>query len=152
MIVAMDERRVIGHAGRIPWNHPEDRLHFRRATLHHAVIMGRGTYSSIGRPLPMRHNIVISRHGALSAAGCEVARSLTQAIQLARQKDPEPMIIGGAQVYAEALPLATRIYLTEIPGQHSGDTYFPSLRPDDWRETSRHTLGKLTFITLESPR
>lgn len=148
LILAMDDNRVIGHAGTIPWHHREDMRHFRRMTLRHAVIMGRGTYESMGRPLPKRRNIVISRRPGLTLEGCEVCASLDEAIAAARTTDPEPFVIGGAQIYAQALPLATRIYITEIPGEHPGDTFFPELEPDAWDEVERRTEGELVFVIL----
>ena len=149
LIVAMDAKRVIGHAGTIPWHHREDMRHFRRTTLGHAVIMGRGTYASMGKALTKRRNIVVSRQPGLELPGCEVARSVRQAIDMARQDDDQPLVIGGAQIYAEALPDVTRIYLTEIPGEHPGDTFFPELDPASWRETERRAQDELVFITLE---
>src|SRR5262245_17068367 len=137
MVAAMTPSRVIGRDGGIPWHHAEDMKHFRTVTRGHAVIMGRATFDSIAKPLPGRRNIVVSRKPALEIAGCEVAANLTQAIELARERDPEPCIIGGGQLYAEALPFATRLVLTYLDAEHEGDVYFPEIDPNEWQETER---------------
>jgi dihydrofolate reductase len=148
MIAALAKNRVIGRAGTIPWHHSEDLKHFRRTTLGHALIMGRATYDSIGRPLPGRRTIVISRDRALRIAGCEVVGSLADAIALARQSDPEPFIAGGGQIYAEALPLATTLYLTYLDAEHEGDVSFPELDATEWSEVERTRGEGLAWVTL----
>ena len=147
LVVARAAGGVIGHAGRVPWHRSEDLRHFRRVTLGHAIIMGRKTYESIGKPLDKRLNIVVTRKSDLELGGCEVCGSLEQAIALARRSDDEPRIIGGGQIYREALPLATRIYLTEVTAQVAGDTFF-ELAEGDWVEQDRHESGDLVFRTL----
>lgn len=150
LIVAMDGARVIGADNGIPWHHREDMRHFRRTTLGHAVIMGRATFESIGKPLAKRRNIVVTRNRALSIDGCEVVHSLAEAVALAREGDAEPFVIGGAQLFREALPKVTRIYLTTVPGEHEGDTFFPALDPTEWRPLERtETEEGLVFTTLE---
>ena len=149
LIAAMTPSRVIGREGGIPWRHPEDMRHFRRMTQGHAVIMGRATYDSIGKPLPGRRNIVISRNPELEFAGCELVSSLERAIELAREHDEEPRVIGGGQIYAAALPLATRLFLTYLDQEHAGDAYFPELDAREWREVERQRAPGLTFVTLE---
>jgi dihydrofolate reductase len=121
LIVAVARNGVIGRDGGLPWHLPEDLKHFKRTTSGHAVIMGRKTHESIGRPLPKRRNIVVTRSGA-AFAGCDTATSLQDAIALARESDDRPFVIGGASLYEEALPLATEIYLTEIDEDVEGDT------------------------------
>lgn len=125
LIVAMARNRVIGKDGKLPWHLPEDLAHFKRTTLGHAVIMGRVTHESIGRPLPSRRNIVLSRSPSASFPGCEVASDLTTALSLARTTDPLPFVIGGVRVFEEALPLTTEVHLTAIDREIEGDTYFP---------------------------
>ena len=148
MIAAMAKNRVIGRAGGIPWHHPGDQQRFKRLTMGHALIMGRATYDSIGRPLPGRRTIVISRNPALRIAGCEVAPDLDTAIALARTTDPEPFIAGGEQIYAAALPRATTLHLTLLDDTHPGDTYFPELDEAAWQETERQREPGLSYVTL----
>lgn len=149
LVVAIGDGGVIGKGGELPWRIPEDLRHFKAMTMGHAIIMGRKTYASIGRPLPGRRNIVVSR-SADAFEGSEIARSLEEAIALARTTDGEPRIIGGAQLYTDALPLATRIFLTEVHRSVDGDAFFQFDR-SGWRETSRRpgeTEG-VEFVTLE---
>jgi len=148
LVVAMTPARVIGREGGLPWHYPEDMKHFRAVTRGHAVIMGRKTHESIGRPLPDRRNIVVSRDVHFMAAGCEVVASLDEAIARARATDDEPRVIGGAEIYARALPLATVLYLTEVTREVPGDTYFPPWDDGSWRETERRESGDLVFRTL----
>lgn len=149
LVVAIGEGGVIGKGGGLPWRIPEDLRHFKDVTTGHAILMGRKTHASIGRPLAGRRNIVVSRT-ADAFEGCELARSLEEAIALARTTDAEPRVIGGAQLYEEALPLATRIFLTEVRRAVEGDAFFRFDR-SGWRETSRRraeTEG-VEFVTLE---
>ncbi len=151
LAAAMAKNRVIGKDNAIPWRLPEDMKHFRRVTLKHAVIMGRGTYDSMGKPLPDRDNIVVSRNPKLVIEGAHVVSSLAAAITLARKGDDEPRVIGGGQLYAEALPLATRIYLTVLDDAYEGDTFFPELDAQEWRtlEERRGEAGTATYLLLE---
>jgi len=149
MIAAMSRNRVIGAQGVLPWHEPEDMRFFRTTTLGHAVIMGRKTFESLGRALPKRRNLVITRQSGWTAEGCEVVQDLTQAISLARATDPMPFITGGGEVYALALPLATRIYLTTVAVEVPGDAHFPEFDESQWRETERRVSGRLLFRTLE---
>jgi dihydrofolate reductase len=148
MVAAMTPSGVIGRGGAIPWHHAEDMKHFRKVTRGHAVIMGRATFDSIGKPLRDRRNIVVSRNRSLRIEGCEVAPSLTRALELAREHDPEPCILGGGQLYAEALPLATKLVLTYLDEEHEGDVYFPKLDPAEWLETERRRGEDATWVTL----
>ena len=136
LIVAMDRARLIGRDGTLPWHLPNDLKRFRALTLGKPIIMGRRTHLSIGRPLPERRNLVLSRDPAFTAAGCEVVDSLDAALaRLARAA--EAFVIGGAALYAEALPRAVRLYLTEVDAELEGDVRFPALDPDAWREVAR---------------
>jgi len=124
LIIAVARNGVIGKGGALPWHVSEDLKHFKKTTEGHAVIMGRKTHDSIGRPLPRRRNIVVSRTRRAQFPGCESASTLEEAIALARETDPCPFVIGGASLYEKALPLATEIYLTTIDEEVEGDTYF----------------------------
>lgn len=125
VIAAVARNGVIGRDGALPWHLPEDLKRFKKTTDGHAIIMGRKTYESIGRPLPGRRNIVVTRTATAAIAGCEVARSLDEAITIARSTDRCPFVIGGASIYEEALPLATELHLTSIDEDVEGDTHFP---------------------------
>ena len=128
MIVAMANKRVIGNDGGLPWHISEDLKHFRKTTTGHAIIMGRKTYESIGKPLPKRRNIVVTRQQGAAFEGCEVAHSLTEAIELARQTDDLPFIIGGASLFKEALPDTTMLFLTDIDSGRRGRHVLPRIR------------------------
>jgi dihydrofolate reductase len=149
MVLAIGDNGVIGKAGQVPWRIPEDMRHFKAMTIGHAIIMGRKTWDEVKRPLPGRRNIVISRT-VKALEGAEVAPDLASAITLARTTDDEPRIIGGSAIYAAALPLATRIYLTEVHRTVEGDTVF-HLDRTGWRETSRRAAETegVEFVTLE---
>ncbi len=151
LIVARSRNGVIGRDGDLPWHYPEDLQHFKRTTLGHAILMGRVCYESIGRALPGRRNIVISRNTAFEAPGCEVVKSLRAAIDLARESDELPFVIGGAQIYERALPLTTQMFITEVNLDVEGDTFFPAFDASEWRETQRRHErdGELTFRVLE---
>lgn len=141
LIVAQAENRAIGKENQMPWHLPEDLRYFKHVTMGKPVIMGRKTFESIGRPLPGRTNIVITRQTDWQANGVTAVTSLEAAIEQAASAAPEEiMIIGGAQIYRESLPLAERIYLTQIHESFEGDAFFPAL-DDSWRETS-NTAGE----------
>ena len=125
LIVAVARNGVIGKDGALPWHVSEDLKHFKKTTTGHVVIMGRNTHDSIGRALPGRRNIVVTRTVGAIFPGCEAANSLEEAIALARTTDNCPFIIGGASLYEEALPFATELHLTTIDEDVEGDTYFP---------------------------
>jgi dihydrofolate reductase len=148
LVVAMSRNRVIGVNGGLPWREPEDLKHFKQLTLNHAVIMGRKTYDSIGKPLRERRNLVVSR-SATSIAGCEVFHDLQAAIAAARATDPEPVIIGGAEIYRQALGLVTTMHITEVQREIDGDTRFPDYDAGLWRESERRQSGHLVFRTLQ---
>lgn len=153
LVVAVARNGAIGHEGGLPWHVPEDLKHFRRVTLGHAIIMGRRTHESIGRPLPKRRNIVVSRDPDRRFEGCERAGSLEEAVEMARRGgDPMPMVIGGASLYAEALPRANRIYLTEVDREVEGDTFFPDWDRSAFREVERRPAAEtpgVCFVILE---
>lgn len=150
LVVAMTPDRVIGKDGGMPWHIPEDLKHFRRVTMGHAIIMGRKTHESIGRPLPRRRNIVITRNRDARYDGCEVVHSLDDAIALARDGgDDEPRIVGGGAIYDLALPLATKLYLSEVDLDVEGDTHFPEYEPSRWTETDRRVGDGVVYRTLE---
>ena len=151
LVAALTRSRVIGKRGshKILWHYPEDLRHFRAVTKGHAVIMGRATFDSIGKPLPGRRNVVVSRNVELRIEGAEVATSLERAIALARAHDPAPCVLGGAQIYAEALPHATRLELTFIEEDHEGDAFFPAFDPAEWIATARRQAPGLEFVTYE---
>lgn len=125
LIVAHDNNRVIGYENAMPWHLPGDLQYFKEQTMGKPMIMGRKTFESIGRPLPGRRNIVITRNRDYEAEGIEVVYSLDEALQLAQGAE-EIMIIGGQQIFTESLPIADRLYITHIDHEFVGDTYFPS--------------------------
>lgn len=155
LIVAAAANDVIGVDNRLPWQLPEDLRRFRDITMGKPIVMGRRTHESIGRALPGRRNIVLSARPGYSAEGCEVADGLDNGLALARGA-AEVMVIGGAALYREALPLARRIYLTRLHRPFEGDTRFPSLDNADWRAVERQDfpaggereLG-YSYLTLE---
>lgn len=149
LIAALARRRVIGRAGALPWHAPEDLKRFKALTLGHALVMGRRTHLSIGRPLPGRRNLVVTRQPGAAFTGCEVFGSLESALAAARDTDPLPFVIGGGELYAAALPRATHLFLTlldlDVP---DGDTFFPAWDEAAWREVKREVAGELTFVDL----
>jgi dihydrofolate reductase len=150
LVCAMAQNRVIGRDNGIPWDLREDRKHFVAVTTGHSVIMGRATWDSIGKPLPRRANIVVSRNRALELPGAQVVPSLSDAISLARsQGDDAPRVIGGGQLYAEALPLATRIYLTTLDAAYQGDVLFPELDPAEWTCSEERRGEGAVYRTLD---
>lgn len=145
-IVAMASNRVIGNQGDIPWKIPGEQKMFKDITLGHTVIMGRKTYESIGRPLPGRTNIVITRQSDYQATGCIVAHDLDSAFQACPPQEDEAFICGGGQLYHESLPLTDRIYLTVLPREVAGDTYFPEISETDFNMTkSEYIDGVVSY-------
>jgi len=137
LIAAVAHDNVIGANNALPWRLPEDLQHFKALTLGHPIIMGRKTFESIGRPLPGRRNIVITRNAAYAPSGCDTAVSLEAALALCVSTTDEVFIIGGAQIYGQAMPLADRLQLTEIDAAFVGDVRFPPIDPTQWRLASR---------------
>lgn len=155
IIVAIAQNGTIGDKNTLLWHIREDMVRFRTITSGHPVIMGRKTYDSIGRPLPKRTNVVITRDADLQIEGCTMAHSLQEAIDMF-DKNEEIFIIGGAQIYTQALPLADKIYLTVVHKDYQGDTSFPHIDYSEWRECSseRFEAGEsfeypFSFIDLE---
>ena len=136
LVAAVAENGVIGVNGKLPWHLPEDLQHFKRLTVGHPVIMGRRTWESIGRPLPNRTNIVVSRRDDFQAAGANVAPSLEAALALCTGAGPV-FVIGGGEVYRAALPYAAGLVLTRIHRDYEGDARFPAIDPADWKESRR---------------
>jgi dihydrofolate reductase len=140
IIAAMAANRVIGRQGKIPWKIPGEQKLFKKITSGHAVIMGRKTYESIGRPLPGRSNIIVTRNRNYLATGCSVVHDLSGALNSCPQDEDEAFICGGGQLYREALPLADRIYLTVIQKDIPGDTYFPDIPATAFRLKESRTI------------
>jgi dihydrofolate reductase len=159
LVVATAENRVIGINGRLPWQIPEDLKRFKSLTLGKPCIMGRKTWQSLPRqPLPGRTNIVVTRDADFRAPGALIASSFERAVEIAAQENPrEIAVIGGENIFAAALPLAQRIYLTEVSSAPDGDAFMPEIDLVEWRETQRdgpHEAGGLrySFVTLERAR
>jgi dihydrofolate reductase len=140
LIAALADNGVIGRDNQLPWRLRADLQHFKRLTMGRPIVMGRRTWESIGRPLPGRTNIVITRDTAFRAEGGVVAHSIEQALEAAGDCD-ELFIIGGAELYAQTLPLADRLYLTRVKAEVPGDALFPPLTPGEWREVGRESHG-----------
>lgn len=132
VIVAVAENGVIGDKNQLLWHISEDLKHFKAHTSGHPVVMGRKTFESLGRPLPNRTNVVITRQADLQIEGCTMAHSLEEALVLFPAEE-EIFIIGGAQIYAQAMPLADRFILTRVHHPYEGDTHFPAWNPEEWR-------------------
>jgi len=136
LVAAVAANGVIGAGGKLPWRLPEDLKHFKALTLGHPVIMGRKTWESLGKPLPGRENIVVTRAAGYDAPGASVASSLDGALALCAG-EPTVFVIGGGELYAEALPVADGLVLTEIQRDYAGDARFPPYDRAAWRETQR---------------
>jgi dihydrofolate reductase len=156
LVAALAHDRVIGAANRLPWHLPEDLQRFKRLTMGAPIIMGRKTHESIGRPLPGRRNIVVTRAPGANWDGCVVAHSLDDAVRLARPA-PQAYVIGGGELYRLALARADRLYLTLIDAEYAGDAWFPAFDPGEWREVEREpgvaANGlRFAFVTCERAR
>lgn len=136
LIAAMDENRVIGLNNTLPWRLPADMRHFREVTMGKPVLMGRKTFESIGKALPGRRNIILTRDPDFQALGCEVAHTLEAALAAAADSE-ELMVLGGADLFAQLLPRASRLYLTEIHASFNGDAWFPAFNKQEWAEIER---------------
>lgn len=143
LIVAMTESRVIGVNNHLPWNIPEDLKRFKQITLGHPIVMGRKTFESIGRPLPKRSNIVITRDKSYRVEGAAVCHSFEEALDWARKAEgaEEVFVIGGSEIFQLAIPLAWRIYLTEVKWPFEGDTFFPAFPEEEFREVLTEKLS-----------
>ena len=142
LICAMAKNRTIGRNNSLPWYLPEDLKYFKHTTMGSTIIMGRKTFDSLGRVLPGRPHVVISRSALSLPENCYAARSLQEAISTAQTlaEQGEVVVIGGAEIYRQALPLVDRLYLTEVHIEPEGDTWFPELNPGDWQETEREDV------------
>lgn len=132
LIWAMDENRVIGYQNQLPWRLPEDLKFFKRVTIGHPIVMGRKTFESIGKPLPNRENIVLTREQGYRCEGCTVMNSMEEFREYAKHQEEELFVIGGAEIFKEILPEADRLYLTMIHHQFEGDTFFPVFDIEKW--------------------
>ena len=149
MVAAVADNGVIGRGGDIPWSNSEDLKHFRSVTKGNTVVMGRATFESIGHPLPYRTNVVVTRRPDWSHDGVFVATDIPDAIAQAQQFDGDIMIIGGGQIYAEAMHLADQQILTEMHQSPEGDTYYPAYDESEWAETKREAYDGYDFVWLE---
>lgn len=154
-ILAMSENRVIGKDNRLPWHLPADLQHFKEITMGKPIIMGRRTYESIGKPLPGRCNVIVSADTTFQACGCVVARSIETALSAVSYSN-EVMVIGGALIFQQMLPLIQRLYLTVIHHVFNGDTFFPELNMLEWQQKERvdHPANEknvypYSFVTLD---
>jgi dihydrofolate reductase len=152
-IVAMDAHRLIGNGDALPWRMPEDLKWFKQKTMGHSLVMGRKCFDAIGRkPLPGRPCVVVTRDRTFRADGAGVAHTPEDGVALARLLGEQPpFVCGGAQLYAALMPLTTRFYITDIPGEHTGDVFFPDMDAAQWREEGRwnaQTPG-MVFRVLE---
>ena len=155
LIVAMAGNRVIGRKNRLPWRLPADLQRFKALTMGKPIVMGRKTWESIGRPLPGRTNIVVTRDVGYQAEGCVVVHSVDQALEVAAGTD-EVMVIGGANLYKQLLDRADRLYLTHVMADIEGDTWFPEFDIAQWKELERESHSSdeknefdYEFVTLE---
>jgi len=160
LIAAVAENGVIGKDNDLVWSLPDDFRYFKETTTGHPMIMGRKTWDSLGKPLPNRLHIIITRQPDFTApAECLVVDSLEKALDEARKTgNEEAFVIGGAEIYKQALPQADRLYLTEVKASFEGDTYFPAFNPADWTEVSRRPHGTdarhavpFDFVVWERP-
>ena len=156
-VVAIAENRAIGKDNKLLWHLPNDLKHFKTITSGHTVIMGRKTFDSVGKPLPNRRNIIITRQN-ITIEGCEVVNSINGAIALCKDEE-EVFIVGGAEIYKMAMPVTDRIYLTIVHKEFEADSFFPDTPAGEWEETAREdhqpdekNALPYSFITLEKRR
>lgn len=133
-VVAMDENRAIGKDNDLPWYLPNDLKHFKKTTMGKPIVMGRKTYESIGKPLPGRENIVVTRDHSYEAEGTTIVHSVNEVLQIDAE---EICVIGGSEIFKQFLPVADRLYITVIHHIFDADTYFPELNDNEWKEVSR---------------
>lgn len=151
LLVAHDPNRVIGKDNKLPWHIPADLRYFKEKTIGKGIVMGRKTFESIGRPLPQRRNIVVTRNPDFTAEGADVVHSLDEAIKLAEEVHEEVMIIGGEEIFRLTLPKAGRLYITEVHVPFEGDTFFPDYESSGWKLVSsseRHESNGIPFSYL----
>ena len=148
LIAAVARNGVIGNGPDIPWHLPEDFTYFKRTTMGHVLVMGRLTFESIGRSLPGRRTIVVTRNRYWQQADVEVAHSFAEALALAGPAD-EVFVCGGGEIYAEAMPWAHRLLITEVDQSPEGDVRFPEIDPSQWREVAREDREGFSWVTYE---
>lgn len=149
IIAAVGRNGVIGVDGRLPWRIPEDLARFKRLTMGSCLVMGRDTFESIGRPLPGRANVVLTRSPGWSSEHATAAGSMEEALAIADARGEDVFIAGGADVYRQALPLADRMELTEVDISPQGDTWFPEVDWSQWRETAREPHQGFAFVSYQ---
>lgn len=150
LIVAHADHQVIGHNNQLPWHLPEDLKRFKQLTMGHHIIMGRKTYESLGRLLPGRTSVIVTRDAAYAVAGAKIAHSLPEALA-ACNGDDEPFLIGGAELYAQGLAYVTRLYITRVKAQVEGDAFFPEMNMHEWvlqSEESHTSANGLQYSDL----
>ncbi|HET7475323.1 MAG TPA: dihydrofolate reductase [Dermatophilaceae bacterium] len=147
VVAALGRNRVIGSDGRLPWHLPADLAHFKDLTMGHTIVMGRRTWDAIGRALPGRTTIVLTRRRDWSAPGALVAHSLSAALD--QVDGPEAFVVGGGEIYRQAMPVADRLVLTEVDAAPEGDTYFPSFDRAEFVEVSREPHQGFAVVTYE---
>lgn len=154
IVAAIARSGVIGVDGGLPWHLPDDLRRFKALTMGHVLVMGRRTYESIGHPLPGRTTVVVTRRADWSAGADEVirARDVPGALELAAEIDDEVFVVGGGQIYEEALPLTDRLELTLVDAEPEGDTVFPAIDWSEWREVRREPGDGLAYVTYERAR
>lgn len=156
LIVAMSQNRVIGRNNKMPWHLPADLKRFRAITMNSPILMGRNTFESIGKPLDGRANLILSHNQNYQQQGCQIFQSFENALETAKTLGNELFIIGGATLYEMTLPLAQRLYLTQIQAEFEGDTFFPEFDLNDWNEIACEQINhdekvdfSYRFLTLE---
>lgn len=149
LVAAVADNGVIGDGDAIPWHLPEDLKHFKAVTMGHTLVMGRRTFDTIGRPLPGRTNIVVTRQTDWGPEGVLVASSVEAAIELAQSNDGDVMVMGGGQIYAAAMPVADRQVLTEVHLRPEGDVFYPEFDRDEWLEEQREPRDGFDFVWLQ---
>jgi len=149
LVAAVAGNGVIGRDGGLPWHLPEDLAHFKRLTLGHVLVMGRRTYESIGRPLPGRTTIVMTRQPGWTADGVEVAADLDEALTRAAEIDDQVFVVGGSSIFADAVAVADRMALTWVDQRPDGDTHFPPVDWSQWRELRREAYDGFTFVDYQ---
>lgn len=137
LIAAMTKDRVIGINNKLPWHLSADLINFKKITMGKPIIMGRKTFESIGKPLPGRHNIIVTRNVDFFVEGCDIVGSIEAAFNSVREDEEEVMVIGGAEIFEHALPFAERLYFTFVDAEVSGDVFFPEWESEKWQEVSR---------------
>jgi dihydrofolate reductase len=156
LVAALTRDRVIGYQGRMPWHLPAELAYFKKMTLGKPVLMGRRTFEAIGKPLPGRRNLILTRQTDLLIPGCEIYPTLESALA-AVAGEPELMVIGGSILFEQTLPIADRLYLTFVDCETPGDAFFPAWNPNDWRETQRtshpaDSANRFSFLCVQWDR